>query len=403
MQQATTCLIPIPVFECVEKEWSPLPEHGGEEFEFFCHPIPEDLPQAKVIENLVLVNSAKITDAGVNDKIHCDRPEIELNNIALQLDEILKETNPKEEINNAVKTQIPQSKEGLLKQTSIDSAAEDIRISPEIQEVLETVAETLNANINIVSLLCPDQDLSSSSERGGENNFALLKTVDSSDLGSFDKSDNEFPETVRKRNSNDVNSGSEKSSPNVSPNVTYDTDKRKLDKSRRRKGIYIQWPAIKRSQEIDSFDSSNNEDAPIQMTEEKKSRKHLSMSSSFSEPVMPRQSESLCSLEPNTPDSDCSPNKPLVWPTSVRRQSLLTYQSSDERDEFTQTYSPSKTYRIVRSDSVSDNESDRNVSSTNESELKRYSKRSIRPLRGPYGQMLEAEMKKQEELSRNNR
>lgn len=475
LQQATTCLIPIPVFECVEKEWSPLPEHGGEEF---CHPISQDvLPQAKVIENVIEIRVDQELDEALcklekqnafdidnlpdtiddaikpqldlNHNIVVDDvklitqniPEVELNNVALQLDEItekLKDSIPAGELCNIVKTQIPQSKEELVPQKSVDSA-EEIRISPEIQEVLETVAETLNeehkfltnaignANINIVSLICPDHELSSS-DRGtpSGSKLDLLKAADSSPEppSSFDKSDSEFADTVRKRHSNDVNSGSEKSSPNASPNINID-DKRKIDKSRRRKGIYIQWPAIERSQDIDSFDSSTAEDAAFIAKQNesenesgKKHNRHHNLGFSFSEPAMPRQSESLCSLEPYTPDSDCNSNKPLVWPKNSRRQSL-TYQSSDERDDPVTTNSPPlKPFRsiFIRSDSNSDNESDRGSSrdrttaaSGNEQDLKRYSKR---PLRGPYGQMLEAEMKKPtkvhydgilEELSRSDR
>lgn len=476
LQQATTCLIPIPVFECVEKEWSPLPEHGGEEF---CHPISQDvLPQAKVIENFIEIRVDQDLDEAIcklekQNAIDCDglpetlddvvkpqldlnenivvgdaKPElmitpsipgVELNNVALQLDEItekLKDSIPPGELCNIVKTQIPQSKEELVPQKSVDSA-EEIRISPEIQEVLETVAETLNeehkfltnaignANINIVSLICPDHELSFG-DRGtpSGSKLDLLKAADSSPEppSSFDKSDNEFAETVRKRHSND--SGSEKSSPNASPNINIE-DKRKIDKSRRRKGIYIQWPAIERSQDVDSFDSSTTEDVPFAAKQsepvhvgEKKLNRHHNLGFSFSEPAMPRQSESLCSLEPYTPDSDCNSGKPLVWPKNSRRQSL-TYQSSDERDDPATTNSPPlKPFRSIflRSDSNSDNESDRGSSrdrttaaSGNEQDLKRYSKR---PLRGPYGQMLEAEMKKPtkthydgilEELSRSDR
>lgn len=479
LQQATTCLIPIPVFECVEKEWSPLPEHGGEEF---CHPIPQDvLPQAKVIENMIEIRVneepddkstifSKACDENLSENIdgkaqqnldHNDNeissetnfempsnqniPDVELNSVAMQLDEItekLKETIPQSEKCNVVKTQIPQSKEELVPQKSFDSA-EEICISPEIQEVLETVAETLNeehkfltnaignANINIVSLICTDQDLSSS-DRGTSNSskIDLLKAGDSSpELGSLEKNDSDFSETVRKRHSNDVNSESEKSSP--SPNNNPD-DKRKTDKSRR-KGIYIQWPAIERSHEVDSFDSTIAEDVvelasslhenetcdPINFIHKRINRRH-DLGFSFSEPTEPKQSDSICSVDPYTPDSDYS-NKPLLWPKDTRRQSLI-YQSSDEKDDPVSASSPLslKPFQNVflRSDSMSDNESDRGPSrdrnntspaSTNEHDLKRYSKR---PLRGPYGQMLEAEMKKPtklhyegilEELSRNDR
>lgn len=435
LQQATTCLIPIPVFECVEKEWSPLPEHDGEEF---CHPISQDvLPQAKVIENFIEVRVSQSEDgvetlesdpeikACMNDylipsSVNPNIPGVELNNVVIQLDEItekLKETVPQLEVCNSVKTQIPQNKEELVTQKSTDIAEEIQEISPEIHEVLATIAESLheehkfltnsvgNASINLASLICPDQDLNLSDRESIK--VDLLKAVESSpEPSSYEKSDNELGETVRKRHSNDVNSGSEKSSSNnASPNNSND-DKRKIDKSRRRKGIYIQWPAVERSQEIDSFDSSTAEDVDfvakrsdenhsseaVKMSD-KKQHRNRNLSFNFSEPAKP---DSPCSLEPYTPDSDCACNsKPLVWPKPSRRQSL-TYQSSDERDDPVSTHpSPLKPFR---NDSISDNESDRGSSidrtpssSATDQDLRRYSKR---PLRGPYGQMLEAEMKK---------
>lgn len=443
LQQATTCLIPIPVFECVEKEWAQLPEHGGEEF---CSPISEDvMPQAKAIENLIEIRLNNLTpppyessfekqdsmdDQPQNQQQHII-PEVELNNVALQLDEITEklkdEVAPQEEICNVVKTQIPQSSKGeLVPQKSFESA-EEIRISPEIQEVLDTVAETLNeehkfltnaignANINIVNLICPDMELSSS-DRGTPDGskFDLLKTIESSpepgsfDKSSFDKSDSEFTElTVRKRHSNDGNSGSDKSSPNASPNCNFD-DKRKLDKSRRRKGIYIQWPAVERTQET-SFDYSTNEDAYAPKKQQSlpadsciSKKKNRGLEFCFSEPTIQRQSDTIS--EPYTPESEHSMIKHPMWPKSSRRQSL-TYQSSDERDDPNiVTLSPpiKSSYQnaFPRSESISDNESDRGSSRDriscspapgNEQDLKRYSKR---PLRGPYGQMLEAEMKK---------
>lgn len=501
LQQATTCLIPIPVFECIEKEWTHLPEHCGQEF---CHPISDDvLPQAKATENFIEIrlNDEKTPDesSGNNLKFdfnsleNCQKnkfismdhleglspvneiiitdidnpidkstgnqiaseqsqrtdsqsdiehvpivhphhhpiiPEVELNNVALQLDEItekLKEnTQPHEEVCNVVKTQIPQSnKEELVAQKSFESV-EEIQISPEIQEVLETVAETLNeehkfltnaignANINIVNLICPDLELSSS-DRGTPDGskFDLLKAIESSpepgsfDKSSFDKSDTELPDLpVRKRHSNEANSGSDKSSPNASPNNNLD-DKRKLDKSRRRKGIYIQWPAIERSQDT-SFEYSTNEEmfGPQKQrslpTDERKLKKSHGLDFSFSEPTIQRQSESLGS-EPYTPDSEYGSTKPPLWPSKPSRRQSLTYQSSDERDDHGAAISTqNKHYKTAypRSESISDNESDRGssrdrISSSpahgNEQDLKRYSKR---PLRGPYGQMLEAEMKK---------
>ena len=106
-----------------------------------------------------------------------------------------------------------------------------------------------------------------------------------------------------------------------------------------------------------------------------------------------------------TPDSDCG--RQPIWPqrgtTQTRRQSL-SLQSSEEKDESQASSPPPSKPRskifVLRSDSISDNEmSDRtppprdrtSQSPAPDHDLKRYSKR---PLRGPYGQMLEAEMKK---------
>lgn len=496
LQRATTCIIPIPVFECIEKEWTQLPEYDGEEF---CNPTSQDvIPEAKAIENFIEIRLHKERDSyleSISEISSSDKqssfeklssmddnfliqetifetpeilpliivpfsekifeefveakspmqivqtiPEVELNNIAMRLDEITEKLKdpicPTEEKCNIVKTQIAQSKEELVPQKSIDSV-EEIRISPEIQEVLETVAETLNeernflnnaignANLNIVSLICHDAELSASDRGTPESSrLDLLKAAESSpEPSSFDKSDSEFNEgTVRKRHSNDIISTSEKSSPHASPNAAND-DRKKIDKSRR-KGIYIQWPAVERSQDLDieptesALEDSHYSSKKLE-TSKKKLRNH-NLGFCFSEPVIPRQSESLCSLEPCTPDSDCS-GRPLVWPKNPRRQSL-TCQSSDERDDPLLTSSPPlKPFRnnaFPRSESISDNESERDSSRdratsspvpTNEQDLKRYSKR---PLRGPYGQMLEAEMKKPtkvhydgiiEEISRSDR
>lgn len=137
----------------------------------------------------------------------------------------------------------------------------------------------------------------------------------------------------------------------------------------------------------------------------------------------------LGSLEPTTPDSEKSAGR-LQWPKqrTVSRQSL-TCQSSEEKDDVVQppatsswptsvstasvaspaaaaTATPDtqhRTLQFLRSDSVSDTEFDRSGPRERcsqspvpaDTDLKRFSKR---PLRGPYGQMLEAEMKKPTKL-----
>lgn len=111
----------------------------------------------------------------------------------------------------------------------------------------------------------------------------------------------------------------------------------------------------------------------------------------------------------NTPDSDN--NKAPSWPKidsfGISRRTSLSCQSSEEKDDnypyqLPLSYKQNKSLSFFRTDSISDSENNekpiRERSSTSpapsESDfiMKRYSKR---PLRGPYGQMLEAEMQKQ--------
>lgn len=200
----------------------------------------------------------------------------------------------------------------------------------------------------------------------------------------------ESPDTsrveVRKRNTFSSDSGNSKqSSLEKNDEVPWD-ERRKIDKSKRRKGIYIQWPAPDKSQvggpswDIDSPDCDRDVKEPLKL--------NVNLGIHL-------DSLSIASCEPLTPDSDnCAP-KP-EWPNNPDlKKKSLTYQSSEEKDEvpkFTPKQPP-----LLGMDSTSDNESDRAAcqeprsASPSREDLKRYSKR---PLRGPYGQMLEAEMKK---------
>lgn len=234
----------------------------------------------------------------------------------------------------------------------------------------------------------------------------------------------EFVE-VRKRHSNnqetrqEISTSPEKSSPN-DPSSPSGDERRKIDKSRRRKGIYIQWPTTGKATDPEGTpedDSTPEDKVPWQcdkITQQDdldlstcdfsaiKKPLHLSCSNKTLDGEN-RKSDSQCSMEPATPDSDS--NRP-VWPKCSRRQSL-TCQSSDEKDDPPVTASPNKPYRSLfyfKQDSISDNESDktppRDRSSASpappDQEMKRYSKR---PVRGPYGQILEAEMKKPNKLN----
>ncbi|XP_055604092.1 uncharacterized protein LOC129752331 [Uranotaenia lowii] len=362
LQQATTCLIPVPVYDCVVSEWS----------------------TARPSEQWI--------DASVTD---CER-----------LTDCLEEPSD-------VSTQLPEQKETPANDAEelfienpphvIEPDVAKLEPVDEAEEsLLEPASETMICTPP-VSIICTEPDCLVST--------TIVETPPTPDEQSPTR-DSEFVEIVevRKRHSNNDENGETVSNCN-----SEIEEKRRMDKFKRRKGIYIQWPAI--DTHIDP-ESDSNDNCPLdnnwrrnRLTIEKDSSLDLS-GDSFTDlsskdiTSSPEKCKDLdihqadpFLLDPNTPDSDIV--KPM-WPKSSRRQSL-TYQSSDEKDDATAMSSmPVRSFKniFLRSDSVSDNESDRASSRDrtsaspappNEHDLKRYSKR---PLRGPYGQMLEAEMKK---------
>lgn len=195
---------------------------------------------------------------------------------------------------------------------------------------------------------------------------------------------------VRKRNTFSSDSGNSKQS-SLEKNddgPAEDRDRKKIDKSRRRKGIYIQWPVTDKV--LPGGGSSWDIDSPECDPQGGPLKLNVNLGLNF-------DCLSTASCEPLTPDSDNFLHNPH-WPPKnpAHRKKSLTYQSSDEKDDRALS-DVKKRSSLFRKDSTSDNESDRAHSrelrsvSPSREDLKRYSKR---PLRGPYGQMLEAEMKK---------
>lgn len=227
---------------------------------------------------------------------------------------------------------------------------------------------------------------------------------------------------VRKRHSNNndaVNYQISDSGPN-SPLLSPTEEKRRIDKSKRRKGIYIQWPAMENPQEanFDRASSAGDSTPPWQCSITPEVFESAAADLDISTPdltkikiineydkdnkegalqVPEQQQIPKLNSDPSTPDLEKSAP---IFKGSVQRGSL-TYQSSDERDDSLLSGNPLRQFKnlFIRGDSVSDNESDRThdrmsaspAPHSGDADLKRYSKR---PLRGPYGQMLEAEMKK---------
>lgn len=194
---------------------------------------------------------------------------------------------------------------------------------------------------------------------------------------------------VRKRNTFSSDSGNSKQSSFEKNEDAPSEERRKIDKSKRRKGVYIQWPVTDRGPGDSSWDI-DSPDCDLVPSGGGPLKLNVNLGLNF-------DCLSTASCEPLTPDSDNFTHNPH-WPpkpSSGHRKKSLTYQSSDEKDDPVKEVS--KRTALLRMDSTSDNESDRAMSrdprsvSPSRDDLKRYSKR---PLRGPYGQMLEAEMKK---------
>ncbi|XP_060537321.1 rho guanine nucleotide exchange factor 17-like isoform X2 [Cylas formicarius] len=186
-------------------------------------------------------------------------------------------------------------------------------------------------------------------------------------------------------------------------NNTNCSQDRRRDKSRRRKGIYLsQWPAEYHSGDDDVIlNKYEEEDAVCGCDETDKVIQETLLESGTKG----------CSSPPEEPLSPDEGSICLEWP-SVYTKKFLS-QCPEEKDSF--KISVSRSDSILRSDSLSEGEpelserrsdqisfvpsdlsdcegrSSTNIETTSPPIPRRYSKR---PLRGPYGQMLEAEMKK---------
>lgn len=203
---------------------------------------------------------------------------------------------------------------------------------------------------------------------------------------------------VRKRHTLNSDESRDSAQDDVGKGTMPLEERRRIDKSKRRKGIYIQWPAIERTPNV-SQDSWELE-SPVLMPPTSNSESNFKDCLRLNVGIMAYNADTLstASVEPLTPESD-SNNNTTRWPKASNRRRSITYQSSEEKDERTK---PRNKSNIIRSDSTSDNESDRtpprerqSASPAPSDDLRRYYKR---PLRGPYGQMLEAEMKKPSKL-----
>lgn len=188
-------------------------------------------------------------------------------------------------------------------------------------------------------------------------------------------------------------------------NAPEQSQEKRRDKSRRRKGMYIsQWPnTYQTSEEIvsqfpeeTSFPSCENLPCDVPQLR-----------------ISCEKSTDTCRVSQDEPQSPDFILVPPHWNDKLRNRPPLSAQSSEEKDNSSLKLNV-KVNQLLRADSLSESEVEGNrgdaqgfVSSdvsdceirsagyneSNDHIPRRYSKR---PLRGPYGQMLEAEMKKPE-------
>lgn len=411
-QSATACLIPVPVYECAN---------------------PEDsvFNACKIDSETILSNVNNTNESSAGDTNTDQIPafsEIQTN-----------QSNRYGSCNALIDSDQLQEKN-----------KNSLTTGENIYKKLRRKAKTPTLEIDSVPSIAVTPGSSVSGSSFEEMDGSTMQQPNQSEYGA------EFGVEVRKRYSNeDKNSENRSDDSNQSTSTSgtnspksQHNEKRRIDKSKRRKGMYIQWATLdkhnkefnavswtvgdgpsdeyasvmdKRSEQpiwpIESFDRANsltetNENdqmvnlyslSPVKTTDSEIIYTPSTLYDSTNSPgfdcdnVQPTSA----SCDTFTPDSTYS-QRPF-WPLNSvesRRQSL-SLQSSEEKDDTSSPPTISKAHSkifLLRSDSTSDNEmSDRTPPSrdrTSQSpapDLKRYSKR---PLRGPYGQMLEAEMKK---------
>lgn len=427
LQTATTCLIPVPVYECVSRDWA-----GKESPEKWIDANEED--HVKLIEEYHAGLDNVYDDVGRSTPSPPPLPpptattfqDSSATNtehfVDTQLVEQYEQLQHCEEIPLSCVLDVPASVESAV---LADVKASDIHhTSSSSDEIDKLPVVSL-----IVSIFNENDELDSPKDEVKDDPTSLAT---------------EYVE-VRKRHSNEDRSekpleSTANSLESVYSNQTNNEDRRRIDKSKRRKGIYIQWPQVEKQCAIDTeewnptletvspideppptpaalwrCDQAETPGSEIDLQNCDFSTFQLSPLDTVSRPNVfllcktPDGSQTPgsiggCIFEPTTPDSDYCPAVPPTWPKVARRQSLIC-QSSEEKDDAPLSASPSirsfQNIQFLRSDSISDNESDHRTPPRERSsqspapfgdqDPKRYSKR---PLRGPYGQMLEAEMKK---------
>ncbi|KNC22324.1 hypothetical protein FF38_04499 [Lucilia cuprina] len=336
LQTATTCLIPVPVYECAAQEWGlenppqEWVEATPEKFDV----IPE------TIQPLISLDICQVENA---------------------------ETKNQNEIVPTI---------------SVSRSSDELDETAILRKQQDRQTESMDTDLdNTVERRQPSLDTTDVKKRYSHDDMELISEKVSS------------LENIPTRHSAD--------------------ERRKADMSKRRKGIYIEnWHDHAEGEITASVPKTLALDITIANLNAIKPDTPEDNIMYINSPITDdnRTPASLYSFDLNTPEAECQ-NSP-VWTIKNPIMGSFSLQSSEEKDDIPLASPPvslstshislprnNKSYPYLRTDSVSDNESDRTPPPSRDRtspalsdyDFKRYSKR---PLRGPYGQMLEAEMKK---------
>lgn len=390
LQTATTCLIPVPVYECVVRDWN-FPHETDSPW------IAANEVDDQMIEVNATMNPEEILPPQSDDFNDAPQP-VSVDEIKCNIYDVPCELNSKD---SGYCCEDPIILDSIVLKDETRTGNE--RNKFERSNTWSCVDSEQVPEISVTSGSTFDLEGTAPT---GETQYEQFQQ----------RLSTEYVE-VRKRHSNEAKCDKQVDSSQTSLdsfNPNPNEDRRKIDKSKRRKGMYIHWPVLDKQKSFDSVDWNPGSILPV-TTLWQCDPKHPIITSTFQpEPNAGHLSSTnsvflMCkspetpvsdSFDPTTPESETG-GRPM-WPRVERRKSL-TCQSSEEKDEHTNvSASPStKSFNkmnYLRSDSISDNESDRQLRercsqspAPNDSDIKPYSKRR---LRGPYGQLLEAEMNK---------
>lgn len=250
LQTATTCLIPVPVYECVGRDWP----SADDEPEVWMNVREDD--GVKHIEEYN-VNTERITSAEIRMELVADMLPVLNEEDAFGLTEYSSSFSAAASVAPTIDIQTIAGDDDLDYATATTTTTHKPPATSKHNKFersntwscppseVENVADTLPA-ISVTSGSSNEFDEPCCNVDAAPPDAA--KTTD-----SLNRLSTEFVEVVRKRHSNEDKDKFESSLESINPSPNE--ERKRIDKSKRRKGIYIQWPPEDGSIKHDKHDS----------------------------------------------------------------------------------------------------------------------------------------------------